>query len=61
MGNLHSHLNILCALTKFRENLIFCGLCKKTKKILGKQPFLTPNFVFLTHDTKNVGFREMAL
>jgi hypothetical protein len=44
----------------FMKTRLFVA-CVKNKKNLGKQPFLTPNLVFLTHDTKNVGFRDMAL
>jgi hypothetical protein len=54
---LHLRLDILVVQTMFREKLRFFVACvKKTKEMPRKQPFLTPKFVFLTHDTKNVGF-----
>jgi hypothetical protein len=58
MKNLHLRLDILRAHNKFCEKQVLFMTCvKKIKEMTRKQSFLTPNFLFLTHDTKNIGFR----
>jgi hypothetical protein len=46
----------MCARQVSRKTDIFCGLCKKDKRMSHTKPFFNTKFCIFTHDTKKVVF-----